>query len=136
MMTIKRVEIAAGSAWSVVQWYGESFAVALERAYPGQRGAWTTKITPGVYECVRSRFNKAKEPYDTWKIVGGLITPQREIKFHRGNWPEDSEGCPLVGEAFDYLTGRRAILSSGAAFSQLMKYTEGLDRFQLAVLNV
>lgn len=136
MLTMKRVEIDAPGAFGVLQWMGMTFCNTLERTYPGPYNSHVTKIPPGVYKCVRSRFNKAKTPYDTWKIVGGVITPDREIKFHIGNVEDDSDGCILVGEEFGRLSGARAVLASGRAFREFMTLTADFDELDFAVLNV
>ena len=134
MLTIKRVEISEVGAFGVALWQGAAFCVTLERTYPiGKLSAFAPKVPPGVYTCRRNRYNAGG--YDTWRIEGGMITPDREIKIHKGNWPENSSGCVLVGEQFDWLSGRRAILSSDKAFKELMILTADHDEFQLAVIN-
>lgn len=134
-LTLKRVEIGEAGAFGVLQWMGETFAVTIERTYTGARGAQEVKIPAGVYKCVRSRFNKAKQPYDTWKIVGGVVTPDREIKFHIGNWEADFEGCVGIGESFALLKGHQAIADSAKGFKEFMARTSGRDEIALAVIN-
>lgn len=136
VLTLKRVEYGEAGCFGVLQWFGITFCVTLERSYAGPYLSHVTKIPPGVYKCVRDRFNKAREPYDTWKIVGGVITPDREIKFHIGNTEDDSEGCILVGEEFGRLSGARAVLASGRAFREFMTLTADFDELDFAVLNV
>ena len=134
MMTVKRVAILQQGAFGVLLWHGIPFGVSLERTYPGQRDAQITKIKPGVYQCTRSRYNAGG--YDTWLIQGGDITPERRILLHKGNTEEDSEGCILVGESYGLLSGKHAILQSGAAFQELMTLSADIDEFYLTVVNV
>lgn len=135
VLTMKRVEYGEAGCFGVLQFYRITFCVTLERTYNGPHLSHVTKIPPGMYKCVRSRFNRAKDPYETWKVVGGIITPDREIKFHKGNVEEDSDGCILVGEEFGRLNGRQAILSSGRAFGELMTLTRDFDQLDFAVIN-
>jgi hypothetical protein len=96
----------------------------------------TTKIEPGEYKCVRSKYFASKDDYDCWQIVGGDITLDRVIKIHKGNLEEDSKGCLLIGEQFGFLHGKPGILQSGAGFDELMRLTQGVDEFPLLVVNV
>lgn len=135
MLVMKRVEFGPAGIVGVLQWYGITFCFTLEHSYAGPHSSHVPKIPPGVYKCVRSRYNRPKVPYDTWKIVGGIITPDREIKFHKGNVEEDSDGCPLVGEECGRFNGRQAVLASGRAFGELMTLTRDFDELDFAVIN-
>ena len=123
-------------AFGMLSWReAPPFAVTVEHTYSnGPRGTLTTKIVPGEYQCVRSRYHRGN--YDCWQIVGSDIAPERRILIHKGNIEEDSDGCILIGESFGVLHGKPAILQSGAGFAELMSLTGGVDEFPLFVVNV
>src|SRR5574341_2041527 len=111
-LTLKRVSILPEGAFGVLLWQDMPFAVTVERTYPdGQRGVQTVKIAPGVYECRRAHYNKGG--YGVWQIIGGDVTRERLIYFHKGNIEEDVDGCVAVGEQFGFLNGKIAVLQSG-----------------------
>jgi Family of unknown function (DUF5675) len=49
-------------------------------------------IPEGTYRCGRSRFNAGG--YASHEVQG--VPGRTQIKFHRGNFPSDSEGCILI----------------------------------------
>lgn len=112
-------------AFGVLQWWGMPICVTLERAYAGQRGVMLPKIPPGQYRLERTMYHRGN--YVTWQVLGGEITPERRILIHKGSVAEDSEGCILVGEAFEPIVGQAGIAQSGAAFAQLMTLTGDLN---------
>jgi hypothetical protein len=133
-LSLIRVSISGDGAFGTLTWNGLPICLTLEQVYSAQ-GTWQTKLKPGVYKLTRGRFNRGG--YDTWEISGGPdnISLDREIKFHKGNWKDDSDGCPLVGEQFEWLSGKPAIAFSGAAFQQLMGITADDMELQLVVRN-
>lgn len=119
-------------AFGVLQWWGVPICVTLERVYPNQR-VLTPKIPPGQYRLERTMYHRGR--YVTWQVLGGEITPERRILIHKGNVAEDSEGCILVGEAYEPITGQAGIAQSGAAFAQLMTLTADLVDVEFHVRN-
>ena len=133
-LTLHRVAIIPDGCFSVLLWQGIPFAVTGERTYPdGQRGTQIVKIAPGTYDCFRAFYNRGG--YEVWQIVGGQVTRDRLIYFHKGNVEDDVDGCVAVGEQFGFLGGKVAVLRSGEGFKELMTLTADHDQLQLSVIN-
>lgn len=132
-LTLKRVEFGDAGVFGVLQWHGRTFCLTLEHSYRGQGNSHVPKIPPGEYECMRTHYHRGD--YETWQIIGGVITPERRILIHKGNLEEHSEGCVLLGEEYGWLKERQALLSSGRAFQEFMTLTSEFDRLKLAVIN-
>lgn len=106
----------------------------LERVYE-INGVWTTKIpdSPQGHHCTREMYNKGG--YETFEV---WVPGHEDLKFHIGNWVDDSEGCPLLGESFtdfDPAVGiQEAVIgSSKAAFDEFMRLNVGVESFFLKV---
>lgn len=134
-LTLKRLTPFTGrGAFGVLQWWGLPVAVTLERAYEAQRGTWQPKVPPGQYHLERTTFHRGG--YITWQLIGGTITFDRRILIHRGNVAEDSDGCILIGEAFEPINGVAGIAQSGKAFAELMTLTAELVDLPLVIEHV
>lgn len=134
-LTLKRLTpFTARGAFGVLLWWGLPFCVTLERAYEAQRGTWQPKIPPGHYRLERTMFHRGS--YVTWQVLGGPISAERRILIHKGNLAEHSEGCILVGEAFDPIEGQAGIVQSGKAFAELMTLTAELVDVPLVIEHV
>lgn len=124
----KRKEGAFGVLIDLRDYY--PFAVTLERTYDTQYNAFITKIPAGVYECFRDRYHRGN--YDTW----GIRVPNHEqIKFHKGNWETDLDGCPAIGEQYEVMAGRQAVAQSHKGFTEFMARTQGFDAFEIEVFE-
>lgn len=87
-------------------------------------------IPPGTYRCVRHTSEKFG------KVFRLLNVPGREgILFHAGNTARDTHGCILLG--VDVETGGRkpCLLSSRAAMKTFMQKLEGVETFELEILD-
>lgn len=74
---------------------------------------------------------------ETFEITN--VKQRTEILFHKGNFPNDSHGCVLLGETFSLIMSPEGVLvngvgSSGLAFIEFMKRLEGRDSFKLRIL--
>lgn len=113
----------------------------------GRLGQWHTLENPwrdnkpnvsciptGVYRCARSYFHKGE--YPTFQV---LDVPDRgQIKFHVGNWESQTLGCILLGRRVGVLAtrpGELGILDSQLAFDAFMRSLEGVDEFDLEVVD-
>ena len=56
--------------------------------------------------------------------------------FHKGNVETDTLGCVILGEQFESLNGKCAILKSGKAFDEFINLTKGLISFRLQIEDV
>ena len=118
---IKRVSRYAGGVYSVFLHENEPFAVTLERE--------STLIPPGEYPCLKTVYFEGC--YDTYEV--SQVPNRTRILLHKGNWPEDSKGCFLIGESFGVLKGRTAIVDSAGGFTEFMERANGVQQFTLVV---
>jgi len=112
---------------------GESsvpFALTLERPWLDNRKHLSC-VPPGSYVCRRVESPKFG---DTFEVTG--VPGRSHILFHTGNVMEDSEGCILVGEQFEALGGRPAVLSSRKGFREFLERLEGVEAFTLHIINL
>lgn len=83
-------------------------------------------IPAGMYICERTNSPKYGETFEVKDVLGRTY-----ILFHWGNFNDNTKGCILLGEQFDFLNGEFAILTSKGAFKQFMDTLEGVDEFRL-----
>ena len=121
---------------------------------PGKMGGWysfeeenqgnqrnISRIPEGRYRCERTWYNRGG--YETFEVTN--VPGRSHILIHRGNTEEDSEGCILLGKSFGALvvddedTGRPtrklAILRSREAFREFMYAMDGVNAFDLEVID-
>jgi hypothetical protein len=133
-MRLVRVAQSLIATYGVLIQGSTPFAVTLERPWlKNQEGL--SCITAGVYECVRGQHRLASMDHDfeTFEITG--VPGRSKILFHKGNVPEDSHGCVLVGEAFNPVLGKPGITESGHGFDELMQLLRMTDRFPLSIID-
>ena len=70
-------------------------------------------IPAGSYMCGP---NLSPSHGKTFGVFG--VSDRTHILFHKGNTHEDTEGCILIGEQFQFLGGVEAVLASGQAFKE------------------
>ena len=101
MVELIRVAVLPEGAFGVLKVHGRPVALALERTYENLE----VKIPAGAWRCAPTTYHKGG--YATWEI---LVPGHSRLLFHRGNYEADSEGCILVGRAFEgtWLSGSRA----------------------------
>jgi hypothetical protein len=112
------------------------FCVTLERGWlDNARGV--SCIPVGSYTCLRCNsspdYGYADSPhfgdtFQVWKVPG-----RQNILWHKGNVDDDTHGCIIVGESFGWLSGERAVLSSGAAFKEFLDLLKAEDSFSLDI---
>ncbi len=120
-MILKRIGQSSAGTFGVLLTGDVPFALTLEPALP---------IPPGVYDCKRDFYHAGG--YETFEITD--IPNRSRILFHKGNLPEHTRGCVLVGEEFGLLDNRPAILASGRGFAEFMEKLEGKQSFRLEVV--
>ena len=85
-------------------------------------------IPDGDYICKRVNSPKFGNTFEVCNV------PNRTaILIHKGNIEDDSHGCIILGEQFEPLNGKNAVLSSGKAFSEFIERTNGIDEFKLSI---
>lgn len=123
LFTSKRVSLHSTGVYSVFEHKGEPFALICERA--------ATLMPPGVWKCVKSFYHKGN--YPTYEI---LIPGHERVLFHKGNVPENSDGCQVVAEKFGILKGRTAVLESQEGFDEFMNRAKGVDSFYFEIVEM
>jgi len=103
------------------------FCVTVERDYEDPK---YKPIKPGDF--LSKRYHSEKYP-DTFEILdlpgSNILAGRSKILFHWGNTEDDSMGCVILGEQFEYLNKKFAVLQSKKAFQEFMEITKGLDSF-------
>lgn len=76
----------------------------------------------------------------TYALEGDTVSQFKSDKaryaclFHRGNWPEDVQGCIAIGDRLDFIHGRLGVTSSKSAMQLFLLYMgEYADREQLII---
>lgn len=131
-LTIKRIaKTSHGTFGVLLDDFGFPFALTAERPWL-ENVSNESCIPAGEYRCAVITSPKFG------KCIEVLNVPDRShILFHKGNVPmKDSHGCILVGEQFELLGKQHAVLSSRKGFSELMRLIEGIDEFDLVIMEV
>lgn len=77
-----------------------------------------TAIPKGIYKIILDFSNRFKKVLPRLLDVPGFAG----VRIHSGNTPEDTEGCILIGKAFDEATGN--VINSRLAMTELMYLLE------------
>lgn len=123
-IAIVRVALTEHGMFGVLCDNGIPFAVTLE-----PDGEEAPYMPEGVHPCRRDFYHRGG--YETFEID---IEGHDRVLFHRGNTERDTKMCVLVGEQFEPLNGKPAILQSGKGFAELMERVKGADDFLLHVV--
>lgn len=106
------------------------FALTVERIWLDNKKGESC-IPRGVYTCKRIDSPKFGNTFEVCDV------PDRsEILFHKGNVMDDSHGCIVIGEQFESLNGKVAVLSSTKGFGEFLERTKNLVTFELRVSKV
>ncbi len=127
-MIIKRVSTGKYGTFGTI--HEESFApfaVTLEREWLNNE-IDISCIPAGEYCCHRINSPKHGWTYEVKDVVGRTY-----IMFHVANLLSELKGCIAIGESFDYLYGKPAILQSGKGFREFMAILEGKVSFPLSI---
>jgi len=91
-----------------------------------------SSIPTGQYPCKRVASARFSETFEICDVFGRTL-----IRFHPGNWVDQTLGCVLLGESIGKLRGRqgisRAVLNSGNTFRAFMAMVAAYERFHLTV---
>lgn len=88
----------------------------------------------GDYICKRVNSPTFGNTFEITNIPG-----RSECLFHCGNIMDDSHGCTVLGEQYEYIfvekkgIGRNGVQASGKAFSEFLERTKDIDEFILHV---
>lgn len=87
-------------------------------------------IPTGNYVCHRVSSLKFGNTFEVHEVPG-----RSHILFHKGNLMDDSHGCIIVGEQYELLGGKPAVLASGKAFQEFLDRTKDVNEFNFDVLS-
>lgn len=95
-----------------------------------------TLIEAQLYLCERDMYYGGdgvggKRDYPCFELRG--VTGKTEVKFHIANYPHQLAACIAPGMARD--EDIPAVWSSGTAFGIFMKYFDGVDSFELEIVE-
>ena len=103
------------------------FCLTVERPWMNNQKEISC-IPVGEYICRRVDSPKFGNTFEVMNV------PNRTaILFHKGNLAMDSHGCIIVGEQFESLSGKVAVLASGKGFDEFLWRTENLNEFKLEI---
>jgi hypothetical protein len=109
---------------------GTPFCLTLERLWLDNR-VGESCIPLGTYTCERTVSRKFGVTFEVTRVPG-----RSAILFHKGNLMEDSHGCIILGEQYERMEGKTAVLASGKAFEEFLARTAGIEEFELQVEQV
>jgi len=105
------------------------FALTLERQWLDNK-AGVSCIPEGTYTCKRVESPHFGNTFEVTDVQG-----RTHILFHKGNIDDDSHGCILVGEQFEFLGGSPSVNSSKHGYNEFMALTASVDTFTLEISN-
>jgi len=127
-LTLKRIHSSHEGTFGVLMDH-VPFCVTLELPWYGNKPN-VSCIPSGKYTCVRYRRTTGIETFRLLKVPG-----RTEIIIHTANTTLDLKGCIGVGEEFGALYGMPAIIASGQAFREMMQRLNGVNMFELEILE-
>ena len=124
-LTLTRAPSTAHGTFGILTLEGRPLCVTCEDPWKNNRRNESC-IPTGTYQC---RNHNGKKYTNVWEVTN--VPGRKAILIHAGNTTDDTEGCILVGESFDELDGKPAVLRSRVALMKL----RGLlpDNFSLTI---
>lgn len=129
-MTLKRISSDRNSTYGVLIDNTIPFAVTLEPSWNNNK-SYESCIPAGIYSCKRIISTKFG---NTFAITN--VPDRTNIRFHKGNFQSDTEGCILIAEQFEQLGDKTAILQSKKGFDEFMDKLIGVNGFSLVIISV
>ena len=103
------------------------FCLTLERQWLNNKTGESC-IPDGNYACKRVNSPKFGNTFEVTNVSN-----RSHILFHKGNLMDDSHGCIILGEQFEPLNRKNAVLASGKAFTEFIERTKNIDEFKLFI---
>lgn len=131
VFTIKRIaDIPEQGVFGVIFDEIVPFALTLERNWLNNKSG-VSCIPTGDFSCKRIISPKFGETFEVCEVLG-----RSHILFHKGNINEDSHGCVLIAEKYEYENGKVFVGESKQGFLEFMARLAGQDKFTLVIKNV
>ena len=126
-MTLKRVTTIEDGTFGVFIDELVPFALTLELPWKDNK-PWVSCVPSGIYICKRIKSPKFGNTFEITDVPG-----RYDILLHRGNIKKNTQGCVCVGEQFEYLFDKVAVLASTKGFKEFMSRLKGEDIFSLLI---
>jgi hypothetical protein len=126
-LTLKRYRYDPSGIYGIITGAdNKQLFVTLEHSFDN-----VPKIPPGVYTCRRGmhRLENMTKDFETFEVTN--VPEHTNILLHVGNFNQDSSGCILLGMS----ARETSIGASGIAFDKFMALQEGLNEFELTVIE-
>ena len=127
VVEIIRLEETEQGTLGVMRINKQVFCATLEES-DRLNAANVSSIPAQQFVCRRVQSPRLGETFQVMDVPG-----RSHILFHAGNTDRDTEGCILLGSTWGNLSGRRAVLNSGATYREFMGVMAGRDEFHLTV---
>jgi len=129
ILELLRVGSSSRGTFGVLRYGAVPFVLTLERPWQDNQQN-VSCIPPGRYRCERVRSPKFGWTFEVTNVPG-----RTHVLFHRGNTIYDTEGCILIGEEFSGTFDKPFIASSDRGFLEFLKLMDGVNAFELNVLD-
>ena len=126
-MILKRISYTEHGTFGVLIQNNIPFAVTLERPWIENR-INISCIPTGLYVCKRVKSPRFGNTFEVTDVPG-----RTSILFHKGNLQENSHGCILIGEQYEFLNDQPAVLASKKGFGEFLFKTSTSDEFKLLI---
>ena len=104
------------------------FCLTVERPWLRNRKNESC-IPSGEYVCRRVQSPRFGNTFEVQNVSN-----RSEILFHKGNVEDDSHGCIILGEQYESLNGKTAVLASGKAMTEFLQRTASMDEFLFSII--
>lgn len=129
ILDLIRVGQSSRGTFGVLRYGAVPFVLTLERPWQDNEPN-VSCIPPGHYACQRIRSPKFGVTFEVQHV------PNRtNVLFHSGNTLEDTHGCILVGEEFSGTWEKPMLASSQRGFGELMAMLDGVNTFELHIMD-
>lgn len=129
ILDLIRVGSSSRGTFGVLRLGAVPFCLTLERPWADNQQN-VSCIPNGRYRCVRLR-----SPKFGWTFEVTNVPNRTHVLFHSGNTIEDTHGCILVGEEFSGTWEKPMLASSQRGFTEFLKCLEGVESFELQVID-
>ena len=135
---IGRVKSNDGGTFGVMMDDRSPFAVTIEPPWKYNQ-PFISCIPAGIYTCKRIQSARFRNTFEIIDVPGRTHIVVHGANLGAGDLARliepDTKGCIGVADEFDELYGLPAVKDAKSGMRKFRKKTEGLDKFQLEILN-
>ena len=131
ILTLKRIALLNHSTFGVL--FNEDkipFALTVERPWLNNKVGESCIPLGDMYVCNRVVSPKFGLTYEV------IVEGRSKILFHKGNISDDSHGCIILGEQFEFINGKPGVLASKKGFKEFMDILKNENQFRLVIVEV